>query len=100
MEGNSKTILNTEAILDTGTNLILGPSSEVTPIIDKIKSRFKNCKLSNELYQCPCNFEDLSKYPIITFYFGGIPFSISPENYLYYYKENCVLLFSESYDSY
>lgn len=64
------------AIVDTGTNLILGPQEDMLKIHDIIKQKRIDIKSDNSF-----NCEDVRNLPMITFSFQGKKFNLKGEDY-------------------
>jgi len=63
VQGNHETLLtNLPAIIDTGSNLIIGDPSSVSDLHTKLGGK----SVTDVFYSFPCN-----KYPTISFAFGG-----------------------------
>lgn len=78
------------AILDTGTSLLIGPSSEVDEIFDRIKENVK-CKFDNLLI---CTCKDVNQLPVIEFVLDGHSFYLNPEEYTLKDGNQCLVLIS------
>merc|ERR1711862_223755 len=84
----SITLSNTEALPDSGTTLIEGPSSQIYDLFDTICSQWTHCtginNIVNDVKQ-HCS-DDL---PDITLQFGGTSVSISASSYIMEYEGEC-----------
>lgn len=90
---NSKIAKKTSiAILDTGTSLLVGPSSDVSEIFAKIKKN-SNCKFEGFLI---CTCKSLSELPVIEFVLDGHSYDINPEEYAIKEGDSCIVLISGS----
>ncbi|CAG9840535.1 unnamed protein product [Diabrotica balteata] len=78
-----------EAVIDTGTSLIYGPTEDVEVINKAIGAQFD---YSEGVYTINCN-TDLSNLPDVVFSFGGKKFSIPPEAYIVKDSNICVSSF-------
>jgi len=66
-----------QAIVDTGVNLILGPTGEIERLSNIIGAK----KLPTGFYEIPCS--KLPSLPNITFKIGGKGFTLTPDEYVF-----------------
>lgn len=71
-----------EALTDTGSSCIFGPSSEIFPIRNTILNLLPSIQDAigwDYIFQCPGNINDL---PVFEFLYGGYWMQIRPEDYI------------------
>lgn len=91
--GNSTTTtltgVGSRAILDTGTSLIIGPSTPITAIHNNLRATFN---ASYGLFQVACS--RFSTFPNVTFRLAGNDFVIGPNEYILRFNGLCFTGFS------
>mmetsp|Transcript_5169 Transcript_5169/g.5133 ORF Transcript_5169/g.5133 Transcript_5169/m.5133 type:complete len:297 (-) Transcript_5169:40-930(-) len=94
-------LASSQAIVDTGTSFLIGPTTEVNQIYSWLQRSF-GCSLSNSNLICDCgNSHSLSDYPDIGFVFSdNIKFILSPHHYFMKSGRKCLLLIATMGDSY
>jgi saccharopepsin len=90
---------NAYGILDIGTSLIMGPSTEIKSIKKDIIDKLSKPCYDLDLLVCICTLNQYHEYPGITFSIDGHNLTVSPENYLYYDQGYCYVLIAST-DSY
>ncbi|CAG9314311.1 unnamed protein product [Blepharisma stoltei] len=87
---NQKFSSDLTAIIDTGTSLIYGPSSDVSTFEYDFLNNY-NCYVSTSGIICPCH----SQYPNLTFDLDGSEFTLTSDDYLMPYQSSCFLAIQE-----
>lgn len=67
-----------QAVMDTGTSLIIGPQSDIRRINKLLGAKLVSSNGSHQ-YEMSCNTKNL---PNITFVMGGQPFILTPQDYI------------------
>ena len=88
VDGSSVKTSTRIAILDSGINLLTGPSADVLNIFTKIQESGR-CVLA-EFLVCDCSGYD--DFPQIEFVLDSVYFAVNPEEYIYKDGKTCVVL--------
>lgn len=89
--GSTSISTNRVAIFDTGTSLLLGPTSEVASMLDILYYEY-DCWTSSGYLLCDCTTYSTSYYPTIYMTIQGKEFSIHPEYYFAQFGGACQVL--------
>jgi len=84
------------AVIDTGSTVILGPTTEMTALSVALGGTYDQF---SELYKVDCVTRSLSSFPDVTFTIGGTVFTLTPLQYIIIYGNQsvgveCLIAFS------
>ena len=85
---------NYNAIWDTGTSLMTGPNDDVEAIFKQIMEKAEGCAIEEGYLICNCTQGNYKEFPDIKFIIENKPFTLTPDNYLFYENGYCFVLVS------
>lgn len=80
-----------QALIDTGTSILIIPTSEFVIFYEMLKKNNNNCIIVNHVVKCACPDGDISKFPDFIFVFNGVNYTLEPEYYVSQSQHICYL---------
>lgn len=83
-----------QALIDTGTSLIVAPSNAFLNYVEILKKKGKSCIIMNTYIKCACPDGNIDDYPTLVFNFNGMNYTLEPEYYVIKYNHLCLIYLS------